>query len=206
MVVTVDFTFRSDGTFRRVEKGAFDLKSCEQGESWLQMTYEGNWAYQGPSLAQNGSSLALMNVSTVWLKLLTEEACIPADVSRKEPVCLNTTMVLKELCPCNDWDWTRKGMPVDRHIGMFCQPRETCPLLHDVLLHKTHYFTYNATPVEMCLFKANTDEDKAWRNPSFDACAQKHAAYNCIAGSLDSALPSEKLSIVVLVMLLTSLL
>lgn len=200
MVVTVDFVFRPDGTFRRTEKGAFDRESCERGESWLQMTYEGSWEYQGPSSIRNGTSLALMNVSTVWLKLLREEACIPAE----EPVCLNTTSVLQELCPCNGWDWTRKGMPIDRHIGMFCQPRETCPLLHDVLLHKTHFFMYNATPVEMCLFKANTDQDKAWINPAFDACAEKHVPYNCIAGTLDAAPQGVGISIVVIAVLLAS--
>lgn len=204
MVVTVDFIFRADGTFRRTEKGAFDFDSCESGESWLQMVYEGSWAYVAPSPVKNGSSLALMNVSTVWLKLLSEEACIPPAGSRKEPLCINTTLVLNEMCPCNGWDWTRKGMPVDRHIGMFCQPRETCPLLHDVLLHQTHYFTYNATPVDMCLFKANTDRDKAWETPAFDACAKKNVPYNCIAGLLDSAPQSVGLSVVVVALLLAS--
>lgn len=201
MVVTVDFIFRPDGTFRRTERGAFDRASCANGEPWLQMVYEGSWAYQGPSLVKNGSSLALMNISTVWLKLLREEACIPASGSRTEPICVNTTMVLKDLCPCNDWDWSRKGMPVDRHIGMFCQPKETCPLLHEVMLHKTHYFTYNATPVDMCLFKANTDQEKAWERPVFDACAPKAVPFNCIAGLLDSARQSVGLSLVVILVL-----
>jgi len=204
MVVQTHWVFRPDGTFRRTERGAFDRESCEKGESWLQMIYEGNWAYEGPSAVKNGTSLALMNVSTVWLKLLREEACIPADDPKKDPLCLNTTTVLKELCPCNDWDWTRKGMPVDRHVGMFCQPASTCPLLHDVLLYRTHYFSYNATPVEMCLFKANTDKGKAWVDPTFDACAPKAAPFNCIAGLLDSARRHVGLSIVVVAMLLSS--
>merc|ERR1719160_2199704 len=48
------------------------------------------------------------------------------------------------------------------------QPKETCPLLHDVLLQQTHYFTYNATPVDMCLFKANTAQGNM---PTLARCA-----------------------------------
>merc|ERR1719213_1595841 len=105
----------------------------------------------------NGSSQLYMNITTVWLRLLREEACLLPVDKKESPICLNTTKVLQKLCPCNGWDWTRKGLPIDRHVGMFCRPREQCPLLYDVLLHNTQYLTYNATPTEMCLFKANAD-------------------------------------------------
>eukprot|EP00913_Durusdinium_trenchii_P035858 g33555.t1 len=50
------------------------------------------------------------------------------------------------------------------NISVFCSPQE-CPLIHEVYLTKTQYFSYNASEAQACFLSANSDQGLGWQSP-----------------------------------------
>jgi len=189
--LAVHFEYNMNGSFRRTELGHFDRASCENNDPWLEIVYKGVWRQGGPSTTVLGSSQASIDVSSVWFTLMQTEVCLhKGDLVDERLACWDTHAVLKILCPCNGWDWTIDGMPHQRNIGMFCGPRDQCPLLHDVFLQQTQYFSYNATTHEACLSRMSVDRSVGWVKPRDDACVPKEKPSTCPGGVLSASRPS----------------
>jgi len=183
--LSVRFEFNPSGNFRRVESGFFDEQACRAEDPWLEVEYSGNWHNRGGSSTVRGLSLADVDVSSVWITLRKQQVCVrQAD---KTEICMNTLQTLQALCPCNGWDWANRGMPRQRNVGMFCLPREQCPLIHEVYLQQTHYFSYNATASGACFSKVSIGTARGWVNPEDDACTRKKQRLDCLAGVLSGA-------------------
>lgn len=174
-------------TYTRKENAAFSQKACEDEDFWLEIRYQGTWREQGPSSTTLGSNIAETEIKLSWITLLKDEVCLEAEehqtpwnVSPK--TCLNIVAGMTALCPCNGWDWSRKGAATERSVGMFCSPAAQCPLFHDVYLHETHFFSYNATARSACISKASAQRERGWEHPRDVGCFDKQAAATCMYG------------------------
>eukprot|EP00933_Yihiella_yeosuensis_P068001 TRINITY_DN7322_c1_g1_i1.p1 TRINITY_DN7322_c1_g1~~TRINITY_DN7322_c1_g1_i1.p1 ORF type:complete len:282 (-),score=28.46 TRINITY_DN7322_c1_g1_i1:232-1053(-) len=165
--------YRGDMSYRRVERGSFDLAACERDDAWLQVTYEGTWSIDGESLTTLGGSLGSTKVINAWIDLTKANACLTPATNLPPSKCFNTLVAMQAFCPCNGWDWMGKN------IGMFCQPMQECPLLHTVYLGQKQYFTYNASKESACFSKPNTAKERAWERPQDDSCLWKLKGERC---------------------------
>jgi len=186
VLLSVEFEFRADHVFRRIERGAFTRAACERGDFWLEVEYEGRWHHQGGSLVWAGSSLAHTDVTSVWLELLQDRVCLPQANGKER--CMDPRASLQVLCPCNNWDWESAAVPARRNVGMFCGPRSQCPLLHDAYIRKRQYFSYNATVNDFCYSASSVETLRGWESPTLSSCVRKRETMNCIAGVLSAAL------------------
>lgn len=199
--ISVQIEMYTDGSYRRIERGSLDKSHCESGDPWLEIEYAGKWRESGPSLTTLGASLAHLKIGFVWLTLLKDKVCLPLTGYKgvpdplENPICRFTGDALKALCPCNGWNWKVDGKAHKTNVGMFCSPQEQCPLLHDVFLDQTQYFSYNATASEACMYKASLVKDRGWLRPDEGFCYKKAQPFDCLAGALSGA-PSRSASVV----------
>lgn len=185
--ISTFFEFRTAGTYRRVEHGSTSRAQCLEGNFWLKTEYSGRWDLGGGSPYVNGFSLASVRITSAWLTLLKDEACMDKVLGVAK--CFNMLLALKALCPCNNWNWANDGSSRERNIGMFCQPLSQCSLLNSVYLERTQYFSYNATASAVCFSKMNTVEEMGWVQPTDDHCVGKIQAATCPRGVLSVAVP-----------------
>eukprot|EP00931_Biecheleriopsis_adriatica_P102284 TRINITY_DN77274_c0_g1_i1.p1 TRINITY_DN77274_c0_g1~~TRINITY_DN77274_c0_g1_i1.p1 ORF type:complete len:285 (+),score=41.76 TRINITY_DN77274_c0_g1_i1:55-855(+) len=177
------FQFRKDGTYRRQELAFLDKAACESGNAWIEVTHEGTWESLGGSTTVLGQSLAGRTVTTAFIRLIQEEPCITPTGGLPPSECYDGKEALKTVCPCNGWDWSRKGPDTGRNVGMFCSPEQECPLMHSVFLKQTQYFSFSADQREACFSRANTDKKFGWEQPQDDACYSKASGLDCPGGT-----------------------
>lgn len=204
---TTSTEYRPDFSYRRVERGVFAVSrgECAKTDPWLELSYEGVWALHGGSETQNGTSRGTVKIDVVWLKLLKDVVCVPdvlpawqlgghtngnSRVNRGER-CYDTLAAVQTMCPCNGWSWTNPGPNRQRNIGMFCMPVEQCPLLQNVYLHETHYFSYNSTVSSACFTKVSRGQNRGWERPEDHSCFPKDAPATCavIAAAMPRSFP-----------------
>mmetsp|Transcript_49589 Transcript_49589/g.106157 ORF Transcript_49589/g.106157 Transcript_49589/m.106157 type:complete len:290 (-) Transcript_49589:64-933(-) len=192
---TTSTEYRRDFSYRRVERGAFSRDDCAKNDPWLELTYEGVWAHAGDSATVYGASRGTVKIDVVWLRLVKERVCVPAvlpawelggytngesRVNRGER-CYDTMAAVQTMCPCNGWSWSNLGPNRQRNIGMFCMPETQCSVLHDIYLHETHHFSYNATVSSACFTKVSRSQNRGWERPEDHSCIPKDAPTTCAA-------------------------
>jgi len=182
MWVRTVLEFGPDFSYRRSESCSFNLRACERGDIWLAMIMEGRFTQRGGSPYRLGQSLASIEVVGLSLKLVKDKICFDQVTGRQQ--CYDARLAVQQMCPCNGWDWSTRGEPLVRNIGMFCGPRDQCPLLYDMYLGQTNYLSYNATVASACFSKVASDEERGWRAPQHSACADKEEPATCMRGQL----------------------
>jgi len=176
-------TYERDGTYAYKEYGFFNHSTCVRNEPWLVMTYTGTWKADSLSPYVKDKSLVSMDITSVWLKILHEEVCIPNQFDRTLNICLNTLAAIQVMCPCNGWPWTMAEGKAsrERNIGMFCRPLDQCPLIHESYLQRTQYVTYSATEESGCFSQASPDVKTGWESPMAETpnCLTKREPMAC---------------------------
>jgi len=172
--MATEFTYGRDHSYTYEEKGYFNSTACERDDPWLSLKYTGEWTGRGLSASGN-HSLVSVQINSVWLKLIHEEVCV-RDMTDGSIDCFDTLAAVRQLCPCNGWDWgqwkttkSKKFQPRERNIGMFCRPQEQCPLMHELYLEQTQYRSYRATAREACFSKESTSQLVGWEQPEEDS-------------------------------------
>jgi hypothetical protein len=118
---------------------------------------------------------------------MMDEALVQMDAYNYKQTPMNTLLALQALCPCNGWNWAGMGVPRTRNLGLFCGGAAQCPLLHEILLESTHFYSYTADTAQGCFTKINIDRKRGWIAPAQDDCFSKRASYSCPAGVLSPA-------------------
>eukprot|EP00445_Apocalathium_hangoei_P071064 CAMPEP_0204134266 /NCGR_PEP_ID=MMETSP0361-20130328/15571_1 /ASSEMBLY_ACC=CAM_ASM_000343 /TAXON_ID=268821 /ORGANISM="Scrippsiella Hangoei, Strain SHTV-5" /LENGTH=319 /DNA_ID=CAMNT_0051087439 /DNA_START=20 /DNA_END=976 /DNA_ORIENTATION=+ len=172
----------ADRHFRRVERGALDLKACREGQFVVETTYEGKWDLHGGSPFVKGLSLASVEISKMAVALLQLEVCKLETNGRR--YCSPTVPALSRACPCNGRDWSNSVQRERDDVASACLPREQCPLLNDVYFRDRHYFSYRASAVQVCLSEPYESQRYAWMNPRDQGCSAKSEPYTCLGGAL----------------------
>ncbi|CAE8711361.1 unnamed protein product, partial [Polarella glacialis] len=184
---TATSQFQGDFSYRRVERSAFDLEACERGDHWLEVVFDGHWTLGGGSHSVLGLSLASKTVVSAYVTLLQDNPCLTPVNGLPSARCFNALLAIQGVCPCNGWDWSARGTPEAKDIGMFCSPEDQCPLIHQVYLQQTQYFSYNASKASACFGKANTLKVRGWEQPQDDLCVAKVRESTCpsaLAGAM----------------------
>jgi len=182
--LSTEWSYGGDYSFSRRERGFFNRTACETGEPWLELSYEGDWSDIGAA-RNSPASHAKIDVKSVWLKLWQEKVCleqVDGDIR-----CMNTSSAIQTLCPCNGWDWGNDGQPRQRNIGMFCMPREQCPIIHEVYLQQSHHQSYSADSTQACFSPPSSGKTRGWDYPDPEICYEKQSPGRCstpVAGSM----------------------
>jgi len=157
------FSYGSDRSYTHRERGYFNRTACERDQPWMQIEYEGIWQGAGVAEAAEPTSLASIDVKSVWMTLWHREVCLEqVDGGLR---CMQTQTAIKELCPCNGWDWApemNRTDPRKRNVGMFCMPEAQCPVIHQLYHHHIHYLSYRADANRVCILETSTDKTRGW--------------------------------------------
>lgn len=179
--------YNSDGSFERLSYLSPSLDSCERGEYFLKLKSRGSWRHERPSDFKNGTSLMTTEIQEAWLQIRRDVVCEMDD--RGDPIlCFNTTELLMDFCPCNNWPWRIGDEYIERHIVLFCRPASECQLMHDVVLRRPQYFHYNASKSHICFFSPGTSRQMGWGigekkfNPIIEGCIRKKENFDCVKG------------------------
>jgi len=185
--ISVQYTFLKGDRYVRAEKASLSREACEQGKTFLKIEYEGDFRERGPSYNTLGHNWAQVDVTSTWVTLVTDEACVQVEEYSYTENCINVFEALTAMCPCNGWDWSAFGAPRVRNLGAFCGQAEQCPILHEVYLSKPHYYSYKANSVKACFSRGSLSREVGWWAPLADGCVWKDSASTCRAGYLSSA-------------------
>ncbi|CAK9078687.1 unnamed protein product [Durusdinium trenchii] len=171
--------FAPNRSYRRIEQSHFDQAACEAGNAWIEVIYEGSWQEHGGSPHVLSTSLASRRVTSTIVRLLEEQPCLTPVNILPPARCFDAGAVLEAACPCNGRNWTSGNAT---NISVFCSPQE-CPLIHEVYLTKTQYFSYNASEAQACFLSANSDQGLGWQSPQ-DVCLDRLGFLSCPASPL----------------------
>jgi hypothetical protein len=181
--------FLGDGTFNKIYSHAMTKSDCEKDRFFVELSTSGAWRHEAASKWSNDTSLISTEVSQAWLQIVREENCYPTsyyDKSGAPPMCFNTSHILEDLCPCNNWKFIEKdGSFVKRNVILFCRPAEQCPLLLNLVIRKPSFQHYNASTKAACFYKPEADQIDGWGQgllafkPQLEACTKKDKEADC---------------------------
>eukprot|EP00438_Fugacium_kawagutii_P024657 Skav213936 [mRNA] locus=scaffold2679:273829:274641:- [translate_table: standard] len=179
--------FAPNQSYRRTEYSHFDEAACVAGQAWIEVVHEGLWQHHGGSSALLSASLASQMVTNSYIRLLEHRPCLtPVNILPPER-CFDAAEALELVCPCNGTNWTGSDSV---NISMDCVSAEECPMINEVYLGMTQYFTYNSTDARACFWGPNTDQAIGWRSPDKEICVDRLSYLSCIPSPLSSVAES----------------
>eukprot|EP00929_Paragymnodinium_shiwhaense_P046631 TRINITY_DN23735_c0_g1_i1.p1 TRINITY_DN23735_c0_g1~~TRINITY_DN23735_c0_g1_i1.p1 ORF type:complete len:291 (+),score=26.58 TRINITY_DN23735_c0_g1_i1:122-994(+) len=185
--LSVHFSFVKGDRYKREERASMSKELCEADRSFMQIVYEGDFKERGPSPATLGYHWAQVDVTRTWVKLMVDEACVQVEEYSFTDRCVNVYDAIKSICPCNGWPWSAQGAPRTRNLGAFCGQPEQCPILHEVVMGKPHYYSYKANTANACFSRKSLSREVGWWAPLDDGCYKKDRPTTCPAGYLSGA-------------------